>query len=69
MVEPKAATKLVGATGLVISTMAVASSSQEICGIFASQLKEKKGNLRYVCWVAQSGYYQCSGAQGDVEGV
>ncbi|GJX75544.1 hypothetical protein Tco_0322355 [Tanacetum coccineum] len=44
MVEPKAATKLVGAAGLVIGTMAVASSSNKEIVDFASQLK-KEGEL------------------------
>ncbi|GJS54472.1 hypothetical protein Tco_0627834 [Tanacetum coccineum] len=44
MVEPKAAAKLVGAAGLVIGTMAVASSSSKEIVDFASQLK-KAGEL------------------------
>ncbi|GJR55895.1 hypothetical protein Tco_1406416 [Tanacetum coccineum] len=42
MVEPKAAAKLDGVAGLVIGTMAVASSSSKEIVDFASQLKKAK---------------------------
>ncbi|GJW19753.1 ribonuclease H-like domain-containing protein [Tanacetum coccineum] len=45
MVEPKAATKLVGATGLVISTMAVASSSTRDLWDLCFSAKRKEGEL------------------------